>query len=879
MGLVRRLANLIRRERLDRDTEAELRAHVEMRVDANISAGMSPESARRDALLRFGNITSTREHVAAMDAGLALESFCRDVRYAARRLRRSPGFALTAILTLAVGIGACVVVFGVMNALILRPLNVASADRLTQIVHREQGYDSHSYPDYLDLRARNRTFSGVAAFRIAQTGLSAGGSAQKSWLYEVSGNYFDMLGVQPSLGRLFHANDEHGANSAPFIVLSNAFWRARFNSDPRVIGMTVDLNRHPFTIVGVAPSEFHGTEVFLWPDFWVPMVNEEQVEGYSFLDKRFNHGVSVIGMRKPGVTDAQAAGDLNAVAKEMAREHPNEDGGMELRLVKPGLMADTFGGPARAFLAGMMALAFIVLLAACTNLAGIVIARMADRTRELAIRMSIGSTRWRLLRQLLAETAVLCLAGGAAGTAFAVLMLNALSRWHPIPQYPIHVTTVADARVWLAALALSLFSALLPAVLPAGQVWRTDAMQAIKAGTAGQVLLRRLTLRDALLTVQIAVCAVLVTASLVAVRGMERSLHAPLGFHPENVVLAETDLAMSGYPDQQQLRLERSMLDEAARIPGVTAVGSINGIPLNGGGSSSPIFREGVTDFRPQNIAMTPKYYAISPGYLHAAQTRLLAGRDFTWADNKQSPSVAIVNRTFAHTLFGNAPAVGRHFVQSGGANTEIVGVVEDGKYDTLTEDPTPAMFFPLGQYTDSSIMLVVRSRLAPSEIIHVSRGALTGIDPSLPLTLETWPDALALPLFPARIATAVLSILGLLAAMLAITGVFGMAAYSVSRRLRELGIRVALGARRAQVMRAALARPVVLLAAGSLAGLVLGVAASRILAAIVYQATPRDPLVVAGSLLAMLLVGLVAIWIPARRALGVDPARLLRED
>lgn len=878
MAIIRRVVNLFRRSRVNHEIEAELRAHIEMRTDENLAAGMSPESARRDALLRFGNPASTRERVAAADAGLALESLHRDLRYAVRRLRRSPGFALTAILTLAVGIGASVVVFGVMNALILRPLDVANADRLTQIVHREQGYDSHSYPDYLDLRARSHTFSDLAAFRIAQTGLSAGGSAQKSWLYEVSGNYFDLLGVQPALGLLFHSNDEHGANSAPYIVLSNAFWRTRFNSDPRVVGMTVELNRHPFTIVGVAPSEFHGTEVFLWPDFWVPMVNEEQVEGYSFLNKRFNHGIFVLGVRKPGVANAQAAGDLNAVAKEMAREHPNEDGGMELRLVQPGLMADTFGGPARAFLAAMMALAFIVLLAACTNLAGIVIARMADRTRELAIRMSIGSTRWRILRQLLAETAVLCLAGGAAGTALAVLMLNALSRWHPIPQYPIHVTATPDARVWLAALALSLFSGLLPAVLPARQVWRTDAMQAIKAGTA-QALLRRLTLRDALLTLQIAVCAVLVTASMVAVRGMERSLHAPIGFNPNDVVLAETDLAMSGYPDQQQLRLERRMLDEAARIPGVTAVGSINGIPLNGGGSSSPIYRQGTTDFHPQNIVMAPKYYAISPGYLHAAQTRLLAGRDFTWADNKQSPSVAIVNQTFARTLFGNAPAVGRHFVQAGGAVTEIVGVVEDGKYDTLTEDPTPAMFFPLGQYTDSSVTLIVRSRLSPSETIPALRGALAGIDPSLPLTFETWPDALALPLFPARIATAVLSILGLLAAMLAITGVFGMAAYSVSRRLRELGIRVALGAQRAQVMRAALARPVILLAAGSLAGLFLGVAASRVLAAIVYQATPRDPFVLAGSLLAMLLVGLAATWIPARRALGVDPARLLRED
>jgi len=879
MASFRRLINLFRRSQMDRDIAQELEAHIELRVEENVARGMSPEDARREAMLRFGNPTLMRERVAAADMSLRFESVWRDLRYAARALRRSPGFACTAILTLMVGIGANVVVFGVVNALVLRPLDVAGADRLVQVVQKQQGFDSHSYPDFIDLRARNNTFSDMAAYRVGQAGFSAGGPAQKSWMYDVSANYFDMLGVEPEAGRLIQPSDDRGPNSAPYIVLSDGFWRARFNADPRVIGMTVQLNKHPFTIVGVAPASFHGTELFLWPDFWIPMINEEQVDGYSFLDKRFNHGIYVLGELKPGVSATQATGDLRAVAAQMAKEHPVEDGGMEPRLALPGLFADTLGDPMRAFAAGLMGLSLLVLLAACANLAGVFTARYADRTRELAIRMSIGSGRWRILRQVLTESLLVCAAGGAAGTALATILLRVLSGWQPIPEFPIHVTAVADARVYLAAVGLSLASVVLPALVPARQIWRLDAMQAMKSGSPAGNLLRRWSIRDILLGLQIALCALLVTASLVAVRGMQRALHAPLGFVPEGAVLADMDMHMGGYTDRSALPVQRRMLEEAARIPGVTAAGIINNRPLNGGGSSEPVYRDGTTDFRPQNTAMSAKYFSISPGYLEAAEMKLLAGRNVTWHDTGDTPRVALVNQTFARKLFGSSPAVGQHYTEPGNTRIEIVGVVEDGKFDSLTEDPTAATYYPLAQVTDSSTVLVVRSRLAPANTIPALRRVLTGIDAGLPLTIETWPEALTLVLFPARIAAAILAVLGCLAAMLAVTGVFGLAAYSVSRRLRELGIRVALGARRAQVARAALARPFVVLVSGSASGLVLGVLASRVLAMVVYQASSSDPVVLAGALVLMVLVGLAATWIPGRRALRVDPSRLLREE
>ena len=880
MAVARRFANLFRRTRVDKEISDELQSHIDLRIEANMAAGMSAEEARRDALLRFGNPTSTRERVAASDAPMSLADLGRDLRYAGRQLRRSPGFAMTAIITLALGIGANVVVFGVMNAMILRPLNVANADRLVEVANSRHGDDNQCYPDYVDFKARNTTFTDMATYRLGYVGVSAGGSAQKTWEYEVSSNYFDMLGVQPQLGRFFHASDEHGPNSVPYIVLSDAMWRNRFNANPQVVGTTVDLNKHPFTVIGVAPKSFNGTEIFFWPEFWVPMINEQQIEGYNFLTKRSSHGLFVIGPLKPGVTPRQAEDNLNAVAHQMTREHPVDDDGLSVRIVKPGLLGDTLGGPAQPFLAAIMALALLVLLAACVNLAGIFAARAADRSRELAIRLSIGSTRWRIMRQLLTEAVVISIAGGALGTLIATGMLKVLSHWQPISEYPIHVTVIADSRTYLIAVLLSFVAGILPGLMPARQVWQTDATDALKSGTTSARILRRLTLRDLLLGVQISLCALLLTASLVALRGMNRSLHAPLGFTPQGAMVADTDMKMAGYSDDTALPVQRRLIEESQQLPGVTAAGTIDSLPLGGGGSNWSVYVEGTTDFKSSNSIMTPHAYGISPGYLKAAGTALLAGRDFGWDDNAKAPKVAIVNSVFARTIFGSEQAaIGRHFLAGDKSKYQIVGIIENGKYEMLTEDPSPAMFFPLDQSHEANTLLIVRSDLPPAETASALSHMASGIDASLPFNLRTWPERLSLALFPPRIATMALGVMGFLAAMLAITGVFGMATYTVSKRLRELGIRVALGAHRAQIMRAALGRPLLVLLSGSLAGLVLGVLASRLLAGLVYQATPRDPLVLIGAVLAMTLIGLVATWIPARRAIAVNPAQLLRQD
>jgi predicted permease len=524
-------------------------------------------------------------------------------------------------------------------------------------------------------------------------------------------------------------------------------------------------------------------------------------------------------------------------------------------------------------------LALLVLLAACANLASLFAARTADRSRELAIRLAIGSSRWNVLRQLLAEAVLISVLGGALGTFFSTILLNALTHWQPFPEFPIRVAISPDLKVYFVALLLSIGSGMLWGLVPMRQVWATNFAQVMKTGAAGTMVFRRFTLRDLLLGIQITLCTLLVTASLVALRGMQRSLHAPLGFQPQDALLAETDLHMGGHPDASTAQIQKRILEEVAHIRGIGSVGIIDETPLGTGGSSSPAFRVGTTDFRMSNMAFGAKYFSISPGYLEAAGTRLLAGRDFTWHDDAKAPNVAIVNETFAQRMFGNASPIGLRFLVGQGTPYEVVGVVENGKYESLTETPWAAMFFPLDQSPDSDTSLIVRSPLPPSEIVPELRRALAQIDPSLPFVFHSWLDAMAFVQFPARIATATLGVMGLLAAMLAVTGVFGMAMYSVSKRMREFGIRVAVGAQPVQLMRSALSRPLILLLSGSTAGLLLGAMASHLLAQIVYQATPRDPLVFAGVMTTMALLGLVATWIPAQRALRVHPARLLREE
>jgi predicted permease len=862
------------------DMDEELQSHIQHRADDLERCGLDRAEAERRARIEFGGQERFKEECHEALGGNLLDTVLQDVRFALRMLRKSPSFTGLAVVTLALGIGANAVVFGVMDALILRPLNVPQAENLWGTVYGEDpGFQS--YPNYIDLRDRNRSFDGLAAFNFAFVGLDTGQDPSIATGYAASGNYFDVLRIQPYLGRLFDSSDEHGPNSAPYLVLSYAYWHSRFQDDRGVVGRTVQLNKHPFTIIGVAPPEFRGTLLFVSPDFFMPIVNQEQVDGENLLNARGNiHGVfEAIGHLKPGVTPAQAEADLNAVGAVLEKTYPKEFGQKRCSLGRAGLTS--FDRAVRAFMTGLMLLACLILLAACANLGSLFAARAADRSREVALRLALGSSRKRILRQLLTEAVLISLVGGTAGLLGSIVLLRRLSMWQPFPGAPIHVPVSPDAKIYVVALGLALVSGFLFGIVPVGQVLRANPYEIVKAGSSGRVG-RRMTVRDVLLVLQIAICAVLVTSSMVAVRGLARSLHSNFGFEPRNALLVSTNLAMAGYSRDQVPAMQKRMIHAMETIPGVERVGLVNNYPplVYAAGSRANVFKEETRDLRPSNAAALPYRYDVSPEYFHAAGTALLAGRDLTWHDDKNAPVVAVVNREFAGKMLGSVPnAVGRYYKMQDGTRVQVVGVVEDGKYMSLTEDQEPAMFLPFLQSPSSQSHLVVRSSRDPQELAAAIRSQLRELDAGLPVDTAMWNSRLDVVLFPARVATTSLGVLGMMGAILSITGIFGMAAYSVTKRLRELGIRIALGGQRKELLQAALGRAVKLLAVGSATGLLLGILASRVLSFIVYQATPRDPLVLAGAVLAMLLLGLVATWIPARRALSVDPLILMREE
>jgi predicted permease len=797
-----------------------------------------------------------------------------DIRYALRGLRKSPAFTLVAALTLMLGIGANVLVFGVVNAVLLRPLEVSEPDNLYQL--RLKPWTrwkllTTSYPAFTDYRQRNTTFSELAGYDGYSGGRLRWGDTVKNVSgYSATGNYFDLLGVQPAVGRFFHEADVHGPNSAPYMVLSDRLWRSAFNADPGVVGTKVRLGKDPFTVLGVAPPRFHGTERFERPDYWIPVVNQFDADE---LKDRTGHPLTVLGRLKPGVTPEQAAENLSAITAQLAKEYPTTETGVPLRLIRPGLHADE-GDLTRGLLYSVTALALLVLLAACANLASLFAARAADRSRELALRVALGASRWRLVRQLFTEAMVLSMLGGAAGMTVAGLLLGALNRWG-LTGYG-DLGAEVDLSVYLVALILTLVSGLLFGMIPARNVWQSSPLQAMKSGPVEAASRRRVGLRDLLLGAQIVICMLLVIASLVAVRGMVRLLHAPLGFQPEGAMVAEMDL--SEVEGDVPLEKKKAMIDALRSIPGVKSAGTLSKLPFTGGIRGIPVFPPGTTEFSLNNSVLSPYGFTISPGYLETARTRLLRGQDVSWSDTTKSPYVALVNETFAQKMWGDTPAIGQRFIFLDHLR-EVVGVTEDGKYHAITDPPQPVVYLPLPQNEQARTVFVVRSDRAQNEIAAAIERTLSGSEPNAQITVQSWPDVIEGALAPARVAAVALGVMGLLAAVVAVTGIFGMATYNVSRRMKEFGIRVALGARTKHMLSAAVGRPVVLLGLGSLVGLLIGVFASPLLGQIVYQANPRDPVVVIGAVLTMALLGLAASAIPALRALAVDPSKLMREE
>ena len=809
----------------------------------------------------------------------------QDLRFALRQMRRSPGFAFTSILTLALGIAANVIVFGVVQSLILRPIDVPHAEQVMTLGRIDQNYPIFSYPEVRDVRDGNTVFSAVAATGIDSFGLEANGVTRPVWGTTVSGQYFEVVGIKPYLGRLLQRADDDHPGASEVAVLSWAAWKSDFNGDPSVVGQTIRLNKHPYTIVGVTPEGFYGTEKFAQTDIFVPMANEVSLGGGNWLESRDDRNVWGIVRIKDGVTMPQVQAELNAIATRIQRQYPKEEEKMGFKLVRAGLMGDFFGAPARGFLTGVLGLAGIVLLAACANLGSLFAARTADRTREIAIRMAVGSSRWRIVRQIFVEALVISILGGAGACALAWIAISGLGNWHPPTEYPLRFHMQPQPSLIVIAFLISVIAAVLFGLMPLRQIFKTDPNDAIKNGGGQSPTGRRWALRDVLLAAQIALCCVTVTAAFVSLRGLAKAMTMNMGFNPKHAVLTKFELSQSGYSKVAADQFQRQMLEKVSHLPGVQAAGYTNATPLSQDTSTSYVFSQQTTDFRPSNRAFATYGYNVSPGYFVAAETPLLAGRDVSFTDTAKTPPVAVVNQHFASLLFHSDQAVGRYFKNSSGQSILIVGVVADGKYLTLTEDQEPAVFFPITQEPTTHTSFIVRlvpgsSDAATNDMAATIRKVIHDIDPTVPVRESSaWKNQLGLTFFVAQVATVALGIFGAFGLLLSITGTFGLASYTVSKRLRELSIRVALGAQAKQILSAALGRMLILLGSASVVGMLLGVAVSRVLSAVVYQATAQDPIVLAAVALTILLTGSLSVAGPVRRVLHVDPANVLREE
>jgi len=702
----------------------------------------------------------------------------------------------------------------------------------------------------------------------------------------VSGQYFEVVAIKPFLGRLLQRDDDDHPGASQAAVLSWAAWKSDFNADPNIVGKTVRLNKQPYTIVGVIPEGFNGTEKFLQPDIFVPMANEASLGGFNWLESRRDPQVYSIVRIKDGVTMPQVQAELNTIATRIARQYPKEEEKLTLKLTRPGLMGDFFGAPARGFLAGVLGLAGIVLLAACANLGSLFAARTADRTREIAIRMAIGSSRWRIVRQILVEAVVISILGGAWACGLAWIAITGLGNWHPPTEYPLgfHVILPQPSLILIAFL-ISVLAGALFGVMPLRQIFKTDPNDAIKRGGSQTSAGRRWALRDVLLAAQIALCCVTVTAAFVSLRGLGKALTMDMGYNPKHAVLTKFELSQAGYSSEAADHFQRQLLERVSQFPGVTAAGYANTTPLSLDTSTPDVFSQQTTDFRPSNRAFSTFGYHVSPGYFAAAETPLLAGRDVSLSDTAKTPAVAVVNREFARRLFHSDDAVGRYFKNSSGQPIQIVGIVADGKYFSLSEDQKAAAFFPISQKATTHTSFIVRTQpgssdVATNDIAATIRKVVRDLDPAVPIRESSaWNNQLGLTFFVSQVATAALGLFGAFGLLLSITGTFGLASYTVSKRLRELSIRVALGAQAKQILSAALGRMLILLASGSVVGMLLGVAASRVLSAIVYHASAQDPFVLSAVAFTTLLTGSLAVARPVRRALQIDPANVLREE
>lgn len=883
----RHLRALGQAKAVKQEIDDELKFHLEQRVAENIAAGMSLAEATRDARKRFGNFQSVREECRERRGGQWLETTWQDVRYGLRRLRKSPIFTLVAIATLALGIGANTAIFSAVDKLLVRPLPVAAPEGLALLARDASGGQpdyEFTYPLFRDYQRENTVFSELTALGVQAVGVTTRTATERQQALLVSGNYFRMLGVEAALGRTFAADEGVEVDDVPVAVLSHGLWQRGFGADPQIVGQNLIINGSSFTVIGVAPRHFTGTERGQTPDLYLPITSYARLSPARIgndhpLRTRYFVWHKIMGRLRAGVTFPQAESAMQGLARQIQAVNPAN---VSTNLaVYPG--AQGFAGAARQArlpLNLLLGTAGLVLLIACANIASLQLARASGRTRDFAIRLALGADRGRLIRELFTESVVLALAGGVAGVVVAFWLGGVIQHFQP-PGLGSVSALGLDVRVLLFALGASLLAGVLFGLWPAWSTTRLSLLPRLKdGGAATEPRVGAWNARGALVIFQVALSLVVLVGAGLCLRSLQKLEQVDPGYAPSQVVMASFDLRLNGYTDERAVDFYQQLLARVRTLPGVEAAGLGLTTPLDGSsiGMSVERIEDYVHEGRGKPVA---EYSTVSSDYFRTFGISLLQGRDFDSSDLTAGANTIIVNEAFVMRYWPNQSPLGKQVFQHGEvAPATVVGVVKATRTRGLDRDPRPAMYFPLGRRKEAGLTLAVRTGLSPAATVANIRGLVKSLDANVPAfrirTLEQQRDGgLALQ----RMTATLLAGFGVITLLLAALGIYGLLAHSVSRRTREIGLRMALGAEVGSVIRLILRQGLGLASVGMLVGLGAALASTRVLRSFLYEVQPLDPLTFGSVLLLLFSVALLACWFPARRAAKVEPMVALRHE
>jgi macrolide transport system ATP-binding/permease protein len=895
MSLLRHVAaglrSLFQREQVDRDLDEELRVYQEMATEEKTKLGMSRKDALREVRLERGGVDAAKEVVRSGGWESFLDTCCQDIRFGLRMLRKSPGFTAVAVLTLALGIGANTAIFSLVDWLVLRPLPIESPDRVVFLVSSVKGgglTSAFPYPEFQDIRAQTTNiFSDVAAAQVYQMdGVSWGTQSQPMWASYVTGNLFDVLGIKPAAGRLLFPGEGSARGADPVLVISHSYWKSHFNADPDIVGQKVTVNRRPMTVVGVAPEGFRGLTSILDTQGYIPLAMAADLKDApaDFLTDRHTPNSALIARLRQGISLQEAQSALEVVARRLAQQHPELANLVTLRALQigPAGLAIDPGHPEVLTLVSalFLILAGSVLVLACVNIANLLLVRAGSRQREMAMRAALGATRSRLVRHLLTESLLLAMLGGIAGVVLGLGASRSISSIPLRTSLPIVLDFRFDWRVFAYAFGAALLTGLLVGIVPALRAGGGDVNEILHEGgrtsTSG-----RNRLRSALVAAQVGGSLMLLIVAGLFVRSLRHVEDSNLGFDPSGVLNLTVDPHEAGYDQLQTREFFRNLLERAQSLPGVQSASLAASVPMGYDNFGSALTIDGYEP--PAGHRAWAHYNAVSPGYFETMRIPLLRGREFLDSDTENSPHVALISKEMAERYWHGKDPIGRNFSMVDQPTWRIVGIVgniQPNSYEAA--EALPFFYVPLAQFQQTAATLQVRTTAAPEMRARQVIGLVHSLEPAMPV-FDVQPMTAALDTLNGflmfQFAAALAASLGLLGLVLAVVGVYGVVSYAASERTHEIGLRIALGAQRRDVLRMIFGQGLVIVLIGVAAGLAAAAGMAKLVGNFLVGVGSLDPITYSAASLLLALIALAASYMPAHHAMCVDPMVALRHE